>query len=203
LTEIDWTIANIFPVNDATILIRDIAGDAATKAANKVNPSDDQLAQIDRPADDNTWHDAPNMSAGNLKQQFKSSISKKTPVDKNDLRDAAGNASENAHPSGNRDPTDTAGLVSQDQQQDTSSGVDAQSGTQAGAATLKQRADRNIPDEQKDRARAQRERARKYLSSKMPEDRRDQTIWRLRKMVTEIQGHPDCKLKSRHHPGSG
>ena len=190
-------------MNDATILIRDIAGDAATKAANRVNPSKDQLAQIDRPADDNTWHDSPNMSAGNLKQQFKSSISKKTPVGKDDLRDAAGNASENAHPSGSRDPTDTAALATQDQQQGTSSGVDAQSGIQASATTLKQRADQNIPDEQKDRARAHRERAKNYLSSKMPEDRRDQTIWRLRKMVTEIQGHPDCRLKPRRHPGPG
>ena len=200
---INWTIANTLPVNDATILIRDIAGDAATKVANRVNPSEDQLAQIDRPADDNTWHDSPNISAGNLKQQFKSSVSKKTPVGKDDMRDAVGNASENAHPSGSRDPTDTAALVTQDQQQGTSSGIDAQSGIQAGAATLKQRADQNIPDEQKDRARAQRERAKNYLSRKMPEDRRDQTIWRLRKMVTEIQGHPDCKLKSRPNPGSG
>jgi hypothetical protein len=28
----------------------------------------------------------------------------------------------------------------------------------------------------------------------MPQERRDRTIWRLRKMVVEIQGHPDCKL---------
>jgi hypothetical protein len=183
-------------VNDATILIRDMAGDAATKVANKVNPSDDQLAQIDRPADDNTWHDAPNMSAGNIKQQLNSAIRKNAPVDEQDLRDAAGNASENAHPRGSRDPADTAALASQDQQQDTDSGINAQSGAQAGAATLRERINQNIPDEHKDRARAQRERAKKYLSSKMPEERRDQTIWRLRKMVTEIQGHPDCKFDS-------
>lgn len=182
----------ITPVNDAVILIRDMAGDAATKAANKVKPSSEQLAQIDHPADHNTWHDSPNMSSGNLKQQFKSAVGRNAPVDKNDLRDAAGNASENAHPSGSRDPTDTAALASQDQQQGTNSGVDAQSGAQAGVATLKQRVDQNIPNEAKDRARHQRERTKNYLSSKMPEERRDQTIWRLRKMVTEIQGHPDC-----------
>ena len=135
------------------------------------------------------------MSAGNIKQQLKSTISTKTPVDKDDLRDAAGNASENAHPDGSRDPTNTAALASQDQQQGTNSGIDAQSGAQAGVATLKQRAYQNIPNEQKEKARAQRERAKNYLSSKMPQERRDQTIWRLRKMVTEIQGHPDCNLK--------
>lgn len=181
-------------MNDTTILIRDMAGDAAQKAANKVNPSEDQLAQIDKPADDNTWHDVPDMSAGNIKTQIKSTYSKNTPVTKGDLQDAAGNASENAHPSGSRDPADTAALASQDQQQGTSSGLDAKSGAQSGIATLKQRASDNVSDETKDQARMRRERTKNYLSSKMPEDRRDQTIWRLRKMVVEIQGHPDCML---------
>lgn len=43
-------------MSDATVLLRDIAGDAATKAATKVNPDDEKLAQIDQPAEDNTWH---------------------------------------------------------------------------------------------------------------------------------------------------
>lgn len=68
-------------MNDATILIRDIAGDAAEKAASKVNPNEDQLAQIDKPADDNTWHDVPDMSTGNLKNQ----ISSKLPIGKKDV----------------------------------------------------------------------------------------------------------------------
>jgi hypothetical protein len=181
-------------VNDATILIRDIAGDAAQKAASKVNPSDDQLSQIDKPADDNTWHDPPNISAGNIKQRLKSSISKKTPLDKGDLRDAAGDASQAAHPSDSRDPVDTAALAQRDQQSGTASGLDAQSGLQNGAATLRQRAFDNIPEEHKDRARQTKERTKNYLSNKMPEERRNQTIWRLKKMVVEIQDHPDCKL---------
>jgi hypothetical protein len=162
----------MFLVNDATILIRDMAGDAAQKAANKVNPSEDQLNQIDHAAPDNTWHDTPDMSSGNIKQ--------------------------NAHPGGSRDPTETAALASQDQQQGTSSGVNAQAGAQAGISTLRDRASDNIPQETKDQARINKERTKNYLKSKMPEDRRDQTIWRLRKMVVEIQGHPDCK--SIPHP---
>jgi hypothetical protein len=58
-------------VNDAVVLARDIAGDGASKVASKVNPSDEQLAQIDKPADDNTWHDTPDMSSGNIKNQIK------------------------------------------------------------------------------------------------------------------------------------
>src|SRR6187402_569651 len=124
--------------------MRDVAGDAAMKAANKVNPSEDQLNQIDKPADDNTWHDVPDMSAGNIKQQLKSQYDQKKPVSQGDVRDAAGNASQAAHPDGSRDPADTAALAGQDQQQGTASGVNAQSGMQNGAATLKQRASENM-----------------------------------------------------------
>jgi hypothetical protein len=181
-------------VNDATILIRDIAGDAAQKAASKVNPSEDQLSQIDKPAEDNTWHDPPNLNAAGIKQQLKSSISQNAPISKGDVRDAAGDASQTAHPHDSRDPAETAALAQSEQQNGTASGIDAQSGLQNGAATLRQRASDNIPEDQKHRARQAKERSKNYLSKKMPEERRDQTIWRLKKMVVEIQGHPDCKF---------
>ena len=40
-------------------------------------------------------------------------------------------------------------------------------------------------------ARARRDQMNNYLKGKMPEERREQTIWRLKKMVVEIQGHQD------------
>lgn len=178
--------------------MRDIAGDAAQKAATKVKPGEEQLAQIDKPADDNTWHDVPDMSAGNIKQQIKSTYNQKKPVDRNDLQDAAGDASQAAHPDGSRDPTDTAALAGQDQQQGTASGVDGKSGVMNGAATLKQRASENVDEDTKNKAREQRERTKKYLSQKMPQERREQVIWRLKKLVVECQGHPDCKFISQH-----
>lgn len=178
-------------LNDATILLRDMAGDAATKAASKVRPSGDQLAQMDNPADNNVWHDAPDMSAGNIRNQLKSAVGKNAPVNQEDIQDAVGDASQNAHPNGSRDPADTAALASQDQQNNTSSGINAQTGLQAGADTLRQRASGNIPEEQKEQARKARERTKNYLNSKMPEERRDQAVWRLKKMIVEIQGHSD------------
>lgn len=181
-------------MNDASILLRDMAGDAATKAASKVRPSDDQLSQMDNPADNNVWHDSPNMSMGNIRNQLKSAVGKNAPVNQGDIQDAVGNASQSAHPNGSRDPADTAALASQDQQNNTSSGVNAQSGAQAGVDTLRQRASGNIPEERKEQARKVRERTKNYLNSKMPEERRDQAIWRLKKMIIEIQGHSDCKF---------
>ncbi|KAI9646554.1 hypothetical protein NHQ30_004549 [Ciborinia camelliae] len=180
-------------LNDAIVLLRDIAGDAATNAASKLKPSEDQLKQVDRPADDNVWHDSPDMSSGNIKSQMKKTFKKNAPVDGDDVRDAAGNASQNAHPSGSRDPADTAQLAGRDQQYNTASGVDSQAGAQAGVDTLKQRASENIPEDTKQRGRETRERTKNYLRGKMPEERREQLIYRLKKMVVEIQGHSDYK----------
>lgn len=182
-------------LSDATTLLREIAGDAASKAATKVAPSEEQRAQIDRPAADNTWHDTPDMSAGNIKKQFRSAVDKNAPLSKQDVRDAAGNAAQTAHPGDSSDPRDAARLAAQDQAHGGASGVDAGSGAQQGIDTLRDRVSENVDDETKDRARdvkqATKERTKNYLSSKMPEERREQTIWRLKKMIVEIQEHPD------------
>jgi hypothetical protein len=87
-------------VKDASILVRDIAGDAASNAAQKINPSEEQLKQIDDPAEDNTWHDVPDMSRGNIKSQLKQAYDENKPVSGQDVKDAAGDATETAHPSG-------------------------------------------------------------------------------------------------------
>jgi hypothetical protein len=174
-------------LNDAVVLLRDIAGDAATKTANKVNPSEDQLANIDRPADDNTWHEVPDMSRGNLQGQLKDKI----PFGKKDAKNVAGDVSQATHPDGSRDPTDTAQLGAREGQQGGQQGLDAQ----AGVNTAKEKLSENIPEEDKQRAREvkdrQRERLNNYLRSKMPQERREQTIWRLKKMIVEVQGHQD------------
>ena len=185
-------------LSDVGILLRDIAGDAAQNAATKINPSEDQLNQIDRPAADNTWHEVP--SVGELKGQASDMYNKNKPFSRSDVKEAAGDATQTAHPSGARDPKDAAYLAAQDQRQGTASGVDAQAGAQTGIQNLKDKASANVPDETKDRAKetaeATRKRTRAYLQKKVPKDRREQTIYRLKKMIVEIQGHSDCKTNS-------
>lgn len=172
-----------------------MAGDAASKTASKVAPSQEQLEQIDAPAEDNTWHEAPDLSPGNIKGQLKSTINKNKPLSKKDVQEAAGNATQAAHPGGSRQPEDVARLAAHDRMEGDYSGVDAASGAQQGIDTLRNRASENIPEETKDKARqtkeVTKEKTRQYLQSKMPEERREQTIWRLKKMIVEIQGHPD------------
>ena len=155
-------------LSDVTVLVRGVVGDAATTAAGKLNPSDEQLSQIDSPAEANTWHDVP--SIAELKGQAREAYDKNRPFGKKEAQDAAAQAQ-------NADNT--------------------QEGAQAAAENLHANARENVPqrtqdnlDKSADTARTQ---ARNYLNKKMPRERRDQTIWRLKKMVVEIQNHPDCK----------
>lgn len=178
-------------MNDATILIRDIAGDAAQKAATKVNPSDEDLQQIDRAAEDNTWHEKPDF------QQMKQDYQNKLPLQKKDVKDsadqAAGDASATANPDGSRDPTVTADLAAKEKADGAATGVDPKTGAKAGAQNFKNNLSSRFDDDQKEKMRAYRERTNNYFKNKMPKDRREQIIFRLKKMVVEIQNHQDCR----------
>ncbi len=163
-------------MSDATILLRDIAGDAAQNAANRVNPSQDQLSQIDQAADDNTWHDVPDLSRDNLRNQAKSTYNKQKPFSRGDVQNVAGNAAD---------------------QSQTGEGVDPDQARQQGAQGLSQLRDQasaNIPDETQDKAKNLRDRTTNYAKEKLPKERRDQSIFRLKKMIVEIQSHQDCRI---------
>lgn len=153
-----------------------MAGDAAEKAAGRINPSQDQISQIDKPAEDNVWHDTP--SGSDIKTQIKSTFNKNAPVSTSDVKDAAGNAS------------DVAGGSASNLD-----GQNAQNAANVAGNTLQSRASDNIPDETKEQAKNRKARAqektKEYLKSKFPQDRRDQLIFRLKKMVIEVQGHQD------------
>ncbi|KAI5918431.1 hypothetical protein F4810DRAFT_692315 [Camillea tinctor] len=149
-------------LKDATILLRDMAGDAASNAATRVKPSGDALAQIDQPADDNTWHDAPNFSKDSVKSQLQN-VYKRSPAE--DAKAAA------------------------------TSGVETAQQPSATATDSAQVAKRNISPETKEAlkksAAEYRARTKEYLSKKVPQDRREQTVWRLKKMILECQQHSD------------
>jgi len=173
--------ADLDLVSDASVLIRSIAGDAAAKAATVVNPTDEQLAQIDEPAADNTWHDAPDFSKENLRNQLRSRI----PIGKGGAQQATGDMTQATHP----DSTDLANAAIAEQQTGQEIAIDATGGAQ----TLK-----DAQKDTKNKTREYRERTTKYLQGKMPKERREQTIWRLKKMVVEIQDHPDCTCWLSH-----
>lgn len=184
-------------MSDASVLLRDIAGDAAQKSANAVNPSEDQLANIDKPAEDNIWHEAPDLSKENLRNQAKSRV----PIGKKDVDQAARDGTQAAHPDGSRDPAAAAQLAAQDQQQGTAQ-TDPRAGAEVAAKNLKDQASANMDENDKQKAKEYRERTERYLKGKMPKERREQLIWRLKKMVVEIQGHQDCRLRRSEEQNS-
>ncbi|KAK2055761.1 hypothetical protein LY76DRAFT_519762 [Colletotrichum caudatum] len=179
-------------LKDATVLLRDMAGDAATSAADRVRPSGDALQEIDRPAEDNTWHEAPDFSKENFKKQaqgvYKGSLA-------DDARDVVNAGTQAAHPNGAQNPQDLAATAARDQEQGTSSGVNAQGGLNAALNVVQKKYNENVDDETKEQARQRKEeyrrRAKEYFNKKMPQERKEQTIWRLKKMVLECQQHPD------------
>lgn len=178
-------------MSDSTILLRDVAGDAAQKTADRVNPTQEQLNQIDQPEADNVYYDKPDLSKENLRaqaQQAKSNV----PLGREDVKKAAGDATQTAHPSGTRDPADAA---SRDRQYGDTTGVDPRQGAKEGLGTVQARAEQNMSEEQKQQLRERKERARNYLEEKVPKERREQVIWRLKKMVVECQDNRDCQFK--------
>jgi hypothetical protein len=173
-------------LNDAVTLLRDMAGDAAQKSANKVNPDADRLAQIDDPAEENTWHEVPDLSASNLKAQARDRYAQNKPFSKSDVQQAGQQVLDDGQNHPSDDPL-----------------VAGKAGLSNAAENLKQTANSNVPDERKDKIQENKQRAlearenaknstKAYLGKKMPKERRDQTVWRLKKMVVEIQGHSDC-----------
>lgn len=156
------------------MLLRDIAGDAAQNAATRINPSEDALNQIDHPAEDNTWHEVPDLSATNLKAQVRDQYNKNKPFNKAEAKDATGNALDNA--------TAEDGTV------------DPNVSTNVAAGNLRATASENVPEETKDKTRSYGNRTKSYLGDKVPKERRDQTIYRLKKMIVEVQSHSDCMI---------
>ena len=134
-----------------TVLARDMAGDAATNAASRVRPSEDELSQMDKPAEDNTWHEAPEFSRAKLKERA-TRVYSGTKKDAKDVADR---------------------------------------GTVTEAATAaKQKATESLDEDTKEKIQRRneelRQRAREYLKKKMPQERKDQTIWRLKVRAHQV-----------------
>ncbi|KAI0468387.1 hypothetical protein F4859DRAFT_524632 [Xylaria cf. heliscus] len=160
-------------LSDVGILLGDMAGDAATNVATKVRPSEDKLKQMDLPADDNIWHEAPDFSKENIKTQLQSVY--KSIGHTADARDASNKTLEGAHQPDNI--------------------MDPQAETQTKTGVVSEKINVNTSEEDRQAAKntgtEYRRRTREYLNKKVPQERRDKTVWRLKKMIFECQQHPD------------
>ncbi|KAL6864235.1 hypothetical protein J3F83DRAFT_154506 [Trichoderma novae-zelandiae] len=223
-------------LKDATVLVRDMVGDGATNVASRVRPSDEELRHMDEPAPDNTWHEKPELSKEDLKNQVRG-IYKGDP--KKDAKDVASAAAGNALPQGGvnsqagaapqggdipqvrvspdigaapqygmapqaggipqsvhpQGVTTDTNQVNPSSAFNSGSGVNPSSGVNTAQHVVNQKLDQNLDDETKEKVKRQNEeyrrKTREYLKKKMPQERRDQVIFRLKKIVLECQQHPD------------
>lgn len=167
-------------LKDSTILLRDMAGDAAVNTATKIRPSEDQLQQIDRPADDNTWHEKPDLSKDNLRKQVRDVYGGSPKKDAQDVAEAGANAGNvNLHDPAANDPQQVDHLAAQ--------------GAARNVASQKigDRVDPEMKKNAKELNEAYRLKVREYFNKKMPQERKEQVIFRLKKMILECQQHPD------------
>ncbi|KAG6298457.1 hypothetical protein E4U44_001100 [Claviceps purpurea] len=162
-------------LNDSVVIFRDMIGDAATNAAGKIRPSEDELSQVDSAAEDNTWHEKPDFSKENLQKQAKG-VYGGDPT--KDAKDVASATQEAAAPHGSK-----------------SDKVDSDAAQQTLKSSVQQKVDDNVDPETKEKIKQRNEdyrrKTKEYFNKKMPEERQEQIIFRLKKMVLECQQHPD------------
>lgn len=58
--------------------------------------------------------------------------------------------------------------------------------------------EQSVTPSEKSRRKKYANKTKEYLEEKIPKERREQAIWRLKKMVIEIQGHADCQYQDGH-----
>lgn len=170
-------------MNDAFLLFRDMGADVASKVADKARPDQEALDNIDEPEDENTWHENPD--TGGLKDKIKSNI-----PSRGGLKDAAKDAKNSAQQSG--DGNSRGGMMQ---------------GLKGAAQTLQNKGQENMSEEDQEKARQKKEETKQkahdrkeqakgntkqFFEEKIPKERREQTVYRLKKMIVEIQGHSDC-----------
>lgn len=182
-------------LEDAVLLGRDMAADAASHATGTLRPDQDRLDKIDEPAPDHQWHDTP-PSFGEMKDQAKQKWQSATNRAQNDANAVQQDAAQGA--TGQSDPEIAARRAADEHANQTSrSDIDQQAGANAGLSSAKQRISEKVPDEHKEKAKdvkdSNKQQAKEYLKKKVHPERRDQTINRLKKMVVEIQQHDDYR----------
>lgn len=139
------------------------------------------MGQLDEAAPDNTWHEKPDLSKNNLKKQAQNVYGGNAKKDAKDVAQAGIQASNIQQ--------------SNIQQSNAAAEVDRQAAQSAVRQVAEDKVDQKVDDETKQKVKERnaeyRRRARSYFDKKMPKERKDQIIFRLKKMILECQQHTD------------
>jgi hypothetical protein len=156
-------------LEDMSLLLRDMAADGASRATQKIRPDQERLDKIDEPAPDHTWYEAP-PSVREMKESMKSQF-----------RSA-------------QDQTQQASGIVNDASHSATGQSDAQEAGGPAADENANQSPHDDIDQTRDAAYNTKSQIKNYLKRKiLPHERRDKTIYRLKKMVIEIQRHEDYR----------
>ncbi|ORY77244.1 hypothetical protein BCR35DRAFT_305540 [Leucosporidium creatinivorum] len=192
-------------LKDIGILGRDVAADAAAKVSDVARPSEHELARAEEPAPSNQWvgpdgqtrgHNEPVPDTGLAEKKRQAEEAKNRAANAKDdaLNQAQGHA-ENVADAADQSQQNNAHLNDEDRARAAADAgsEQAQEEKQKAADKLKNLKGKipDIPQEHKDRAREQVDKAKDYAKDKFPQERRDRFIYRLKKVVVENQRHRD------------
>ncbi|KDR72326.1 hypothetical protein GALMADRAFT_213339 [Galerina marginata CBS 339.88] len=205
-------------LSDFSLIGRDLLSKTAVKAATAIAPSKEGLANIDKPAPDNQFiteggrvagpNETPVLEARlpgtdttvkhhpkeDSQPMLTGADGTQKPVGevKDEAKDQVGQAKEKAGPMAQQ-----AVGQAQDQAREVKEGdpedVDAKKkGVMGKMKQFRDGLGDRVPQEHKDNANDQLERGKRFLSEEyFPEERRDQFIFRLKKVILECQKHDD------------
>lgn len=158
-------------LTDFRLIGQSIVADAASNVADRVRPASEDLDRVDEATPTHKFEDDP----------------ENVDLSKSGLKDAAINATGL--------PPDTKKAVIDDQPplKETVNGA----ADQGDSAPVKksfmsrfQALSSRVPDKHKQRANDELENGKQYLKDQFPKERRDQFVYRLKKVVVECQSHP-------------
>lgn len=153
-------------VQDLGLIGRDMFADGAQFLAGKARPDEEKMASVDQPAGDNEFHDDIPTALKTKSAEEKEAEKVKKEADKKE-KDAQREAEIKQYIANGDTPQ--------------------QAQAKAKAAELKG----NIPEKHREVAKEHKDKTVNYLKENFPEERRDQFIYRLKKVLVECQRHKD------------
>ncbi|KAI0043796.1 hypothetical protein FA95DRAFT_1498062 [Auriscalpium vulgare] len=172
-------------LSDFSVIGRDVLARGAAHAAENIRPDQDALAQVDRPAPSDQFHTA----GGRTGTEVQNGDEVRSGEDAaNQARNAAYEAKDRTKDVAQNEANQTADQVGDDN-------VDPEmkkQGLKSRLQGFKNGLSDRVPQEHKDTARGKMDQGRKVLlEDYFPEDRRDQFIYRGKKVILECQKHDD------------
>jgi hypothetical protein len=201
-------------IQDFTLIGRDLFAQGASRAAERARPSPEKLAKVDDAAPNSPVGATAPGELGPMeggidiqKDGFRGSLKKGLGNAQEKAAETAEEpklADNEALKQGGLNARDAAASHAQDVVDKSTTTRTNPDGTQSqvvdtGVAATETKAkakygfsnfSNRVPDKHKERAKDEVRRARDFFDEEFPQERRDQFIWRMKKVVTECQSHP-------------